>query len=148
MAEITDRLNALSNELNRECADNRRLAKTCHFWLMLLTGVTIAASASAGLLCLGFKVDTRIVGAVALIPGIAASIIQQFKLPAKVDFHYRKWDALKALVRRVDYGLPDNPAAKDIREISDALSALDIQMTAEWQQVVGSDSPERRAPAN
>ena len=147
MAEISERLTLLQSELSRECDDNRRLAKICHFWLMLLTGVTIAASAAAGLLGLGFGVDTRIVGAVALIPGVAASITQQFKLPAKVDFHYRKWDALKALLRRVEYGLPENPRTEDVREVSEALSALEADMTAEWQKVVGSSFQARQLSA-
>jgi hypothetical protein len=140
MATLSERLRDLANDLEVGCAENRRLAKTCHFWLMVLTGVTIAASAAAGLLGLGFDVDTRIVGAVALIPGIAASILQQFKVPAKTDFHYRKWDALRALQRRLRYEMPEKPKVADVARISAALSRLEADMTLEWQKVVGSNA--------
>jgi hypothetical protein len=134
---VNEQFEQLKADLAAKCTATERQAKSFHFWLMVLTGLTIAASAAAGLLGLGFGIDTRIVGAVALIPGIAASIIQQFRMPAKIDFHYRKGDRLNALLRKARYEMPPNPTPKQVGELSRALSDLERGMLDEWQQVVG-----------
>jgi hypothetical protein len=97
-----------------------------------LTIVTVLSSAAAGILGLGFEVDDRIVALLALIPAIAVSVSSQFKWQDKANWHYRKHQAAKAQLRRLDYDLPTNTAAQ-LAELAQGYSVIEAELTASWE---------------
>ncbi len=144
--DVGDRVKRLRAELEAERDHYLWLGRRGYFASMGLIIVTIGSSALAGILGLGFGVDTRIVAAIALIPGVAVSIANQSKLQGKVDWHYRKYDALKALLRRVNYDLPPEPTVAQVAEIAAAFSKVEAEMTADWEKSLTADIEESRSP--
>lgn len=137
MAEdVGDRVTRLRTELETGRDHYLWLGRwnyTAVYGLMILT---VGSSAAAGILGLWLDPPTREVALLALIPAIAVSVGNQFKLQGKADWHYRKYDALKALLRRLNYDLPLKPSAAQVAEIGQALSKIEAEMTAAWEDSV------------
>jgi hypothetical protein len=75
-----------------------------------------------------FGWDSRIVGGLALIPGITALIASTMRFQGKSNWHYRYRDDLEALKSRLLYELPESPLVNHIAEISEAKRTLTGQM--------------------
>ena len=139
---VDERVIRLRAELERERDRYLHLGQRNYDWLMFFMALTVGSSALAGLLGLGFSGeprlaflgDPRFVGALALIPGICAAFVGQFRMQTKTDWHYRKYDAIKALLRRLNYDLPLKPTSEQIAEIGAALSKIEAEMTAAWEK--------------
>lgn len=144
--EIGGRVKRLRAELEAERDHYLWLGRRGYVASIGLMIVTVGSSALAGILGLGFGVDTRIVAAIALIPGIAVAIANQSKLQGKVDWHYRKYDAIKALLRRVNYDLPPEPSAAQVAEIANAFSKVEAEMTAAWEKALSLEIEDSRDP--
>lgn len=144
--DIGGRVKRLRAELEAERDHYLWLGRRGYVASIGLMILTVGSSALAGILGLGFGVDTRIVAGIALIPGIAVAIANQSKLQGKVDWHYRKYDAIKALLRRVNYDLPPEPSAAQVAEIANAFSKVEAEMTAAWEKTLALEIEDSRGP--
>jgi len=132
--EIAARVERLRAELERERDHYLRLGRTNQYAMFALMMLTVGGSLAAGILGLGLEADPKLVGLVGLVPAVAATAANQFKLQGKADWHYRKYDALKALLRRANYDLPLKASSEDVAEIGQALSKIEAEMSAAWEQ--------------
>jgi hypothetical protein len=131
---IASRAARLRGELESECRHCLRWAKAGHSAYNGLIVLAIGSSALAGVLGLGLEVDTKIVAAIALIPGISTAAGNQLRLQWRSMWHYRKCEAVRALLRRLDYCVSESITAQDVARIAEDFSALGIRMTEEWDE--------------
>jgi hypothetical protein len=97
---------------------------------------SLAASSAAALLGLiPSSVDKWVVGGLAALSTALIAASRQLGFQQKANWHYRKVDRLRALQRRLLYELPISPTADNIAAISSALSAIDIEMSKEWEDM-------------
>ena len=134
--DVATRVQRLRSELERERDHYLVLGRYNYCWQITLMLLTVGSSALAAVLGLGLKVDPRIVGGIALIPGICAGIASQFRVEGKTDWHYRKYDALKALLRQLNYVTPINPSAEEVAGIAATLTKIEAEMTAAWEKTL------------
>src|SRR6266571_364762 len=97
---VEARVSALRAQLEGAISHHKRLAEVDHWLTIVLVTTAILASAAAGLggLFLGWSAKTT--GGIASIPGLLALAGSQLKLQGKSHWHYRKRDALAALLNR------------------------------------------------
>jgi hypothetical protein len=101
----------------------------------ILVIVTVVSSAAAGILGLGFTDDTKLIALLAFIPGIAVIVSNQFKWQDKANWHYRKHDAAKAMLRRLDYELPSNPTEAQLAQLATGYSVIEAEMTKTFEEL-------------
>jgi hypothetical protein len=104
------------------------------------SSVVGAAAAILGLIPID-KIEKWEVGILAAISTVLITISRQLGLQQKANWHYRKTDRLKALRRRLTYELPSSPRADNLAAISRAWSALDADMSKEWEDMQHEPTP-------
>jgi hypothetical protein len=82
---------------------------------------------------------SQVTAALALVPGGIAVFATSLKLEKRCNWHYKRFYALSALIRTLEFELPETPTQDDIKDISAALSKLEIDMEALWEQDVSLD---------
>ena len=146
MNEVVARIRKLREELELDRDSALKYGRRNYFAAYGLSVVIVISSASAGILGLGFDLDNKLVAAVALIPAIAVTVAHQFKWQDKANLHYRRYDAAKALLRRIDYELPENPTFADVAKLSRGYSVAEAEMTRHWEekmQAVADEAAEK-----
>lgn len=136
MTEIDERVAMLRDELGKDIRHYLIHARLNYWGTLILGGVIVISSAATSILALGFDVDHRLLGVLALVPGIALLIGSQFDLQTKCTWHYRKTDALKELLRNLNFQTSIPPTQPEIAAIGEAYDRLDEQMTREWVSAV------------
>src|ERR1044072_3532871 len=123
-SNIQGRIDGLLSELERNISHHQHRAKLDHhaaIWLML---IALLASAGAGLGGLFLDANAKVVGAIALLPGIMALIASTMKYQGKSHWHYRKRDSLSELKLRLLYELPEFPTADNVAAVARSLRSL------------------------
>jgi hypothetical protein len=133
MADVSARVQQFRTELKQDRIKYLRLGRWNYRAAYALTILTVLSSAAAGILGLGWQVDHRIVSLLALVPAIAVTVSSQFKWQDKANWHYQKSEAAKALLRRIDYELPDHPTASQLTDLSRGYSVTDAEMSEAWK---------------
>jgi hypothetical protein len=133
--DIGTRIRRFRAELERDRDRYLQLGRWNYRAAYTLSIVTVISSAAAGILGLGFAVDKRIVALIALIPAIAVTVANQFKWQDKANWHYRKHDAAKALLRRINYELPAHPTEAQLAELSRGYSVTEAEMSESWEEM-------------
>ena len=59
----------------------------------------------------------------------------------RANWHYRKVHRIRTLRRRLQFELPTSPAAADIAAVSNARSAMDLEMSKEWEDMKLAKEP-------
>ena len=99
-------------------------------------GSTVAGVAAALLgLVPSQTIEKWEVGIVAAISPALAAASRQLGFQQKANWHYRKVDRIKTLQRRLAYELPVSPNADNLAAISRAWSAIDTDMSKEWEDM-------------
>src|ERR1700719_544593 len=106
--EIQKRAERLERELSSAISHANLRARVNHWIALVLIAGALLSSAAASLGAFtGW--NNNLIGALALVPGIAALIETTLKFQSKSNWRYRKVDALNALRRRLLYELPEVP---------------------------------------
>ena len=118
---------------NRGCTLSPERARNYAAAYVLLA-VALAASGGAAVAGIVFRVPPEVVGAIALVPGVISVAATTLKLQAKAHWHYRKYDQLKQLRRRLLFELPQPPGQDEVAQIAKAWSDLETRMSKEWEE--------------
>lgn len=144
MVDEATRAQQLRAQIYAESKYSLKLGQRTHQLYLLIIALTVGASAVSSILALGFpEVDRRLIGAIALIPGICAGVADRFHLRLKKHWYYRRYDKLNALVRRIDFVLPENPDHDEIASVSKAFCRVDTDMSRAWERLEEERDPEK-----
>jgi hypothetical protein len=133
---LEDRKSDLLQDLEIERASYLRNARWNYFSAQVMSWASLAASAAAALLGLiPSSVDKWVVGVVAALSTGLIAASRQLGLQQKANWHYRKVDRLKTLRNRLLYELPISPSPDNIVAISKAKSAMDTEMSKDWEDM-------------
>ncbi|HJS84912.1 MAG TPA: hypothetical protein VJ779_05585 [Acetobacteraceae bacterium] len=146
---LMERSNALRAQLEAERRRYLRSARTNYYWVQAMSWGSSAAGIAAAVLGLVplDKVEKWQVGVLAAISTALVTASRQLGLQQKANWHYRKVDRLKGLQRRLLYELPISPTADNLAAISRAWSALDSEMTREWEDMQHEPTTQPKRPA-
>lgn len=136
--KIAERIDQLRAKLEWECQHDLRWAKIGHFAFNVLLLVGITSSLLAGVLGLGWAVNTKTVAGIALIPAASTGALNQLRLQWRSMWHYRKRDHVAALLDRLNFGLSDPPTSQEVAKVAEDFSDLNIRMTLEWNKFFGT----------
>jgi hypothetical protein len=100
-------------------------------WVSSLAGI---AAAVLGLVPFD-RVEKWEIGILAAISTALISASRQLGLQQKAHWHARKVERLKELQKRLAYELPIPPSADELAALSRAWSALDREMSREWEDM-------------
>ena len=131
--EIQKRAERLEKELSSAISHTNRRARLNYWTALVLIAGALLSSAAASLGAFT-RWNNNLIGALALVPGIAALIETTLKFQSKSNWRYRKVDALNALRRRLLYELPEVPTADNVAAISDAWTSVTQSMELEWEK--------------
>ena len=136
MADNAKRANELQDDIDKACRRNLRLGRQTHGAYLTLGVLIVGSSALSAILALGFEgVDRRLIGAIALVPGICAGVADRFHLVLKKHWYYRKYDKLKALSRRMHFIIPPHVTDAEITKVATDLCRIDREMSRAWEQL-------------
>jgi hypothetical protein len=131
-------------------ADEKRylhLARSNYFSAQGLLWASLIAGSLAALLglvpTLSVGVEKWQLGLVSALSVAFTTFSRQVGFQQKANWHYRKVDGLRALRRRLQYELPALPTADNIAAVSNSLSAMDIQMSKEWEDMKPEPAAEK-----
>lgn len=123
-------------ELHSESERFHKYGHQAHHMQILLTTLIVGSSALAAILGLGFNVDSKIVGGIALIPGMCAGAEDKFRLRSRKNWYYRKYDALVALARQLDFA-PKPVTAAQVAKIAEVWTKVELDMSAAYEKFEG-----------
>jgi hypothetical protein len=134
---LEDRKSKLLVDIENDRKSYLRNARWNYFTAQGMSWGSLAASGAAALLGLipSPSVDKWVVGGLAAISAALIAASRQLGFQQKANWHYRKVDRLRTLQRRLSYELPISPSADNIAAISSALSAIDTDMSKEWEDM-------------
>jgi hypothetical protein len=130
---ISGRAADLKKELDASIKRHTNAAMRNHWCLQALITIAILSSIVAGLggITLLFINHPRILGTLALMPGIMAFIAGTMKFQDKASRHARYKEGLRELRQRLVYQLPEFPTADNVAAIAADLSILQGRMQKE-----------------
>ncbi len=136
-SQLQDRATKLFADLENERRRYLRNARSDYYMVQGMSWGSAAFGAAAAVLgVVPFAwVEKWEVGLLAAVSTALIAISRQLGLQQKSNWHYRKTERLKALQRRLAYELPLSPSADNLAAISRAWSALDADMTKEWEDM-------------
>ena len=137
--DVQTRINSLSSELRKDRDREYWFARLNYYWALMLMAITIIASFTAGIGGLFFGLNARLTGSIAALPGLIALAATAIDWQGRANWHYRKRDALDALINQLRYELHVPPSPEDVAAISKARTDLNRNMSAEWEQRLGLD---------
>jgi hypothetical protein len=136
--EVKTRLELLTADLNETFARNTKRARGNNFASLCFTWGALLASCIAATAGVFELFPSKIVGAIAIVPGIISVFPTQLKFQERAHWHFRKRDQLQGIINELRYGIPEVPTVDDIRHIADKFTALNLTMGAEWVRDIGS----------
>ena len=133
LATAERRRRALQADLKSLVLSSSSKGKTAYFAAFFFMVLAVLASIVAALGGIFDLFGNKIVGSLALIPGVISIFPTSLKLQARASWHYRKKDAAQGLLNEIEYGVSDPPLIDEIKAIAAKLSTLNIDMGREWE---------------
>ena len=140
---LEERATTMSGKLESERTWYLRSARLNYAAVQVMSFASSAAGIAAALLGLipSETIQKWEVGIVAAISPALIAASRQLGFQQKASWHYRKVDSIKTLQRRLAYELPSRPNADNLPAISRAWSALDTDMSKEWEDMQHEPTP-------
>lgn len=136
--DVAARAKKLREKLDWECRHDLLWGKIGHFAFTMLLLLGICSSLLAGVLGLGWAVNTKIVAGIALIPAATTGALNQLRLQWRSMWHYRKHFAVAELLSKLEFGVSDPPTAEEIAKIAEEFADLNMRTTLEWDKFFGT----------
>jgi hypothetical protein len=142
---LEERATKMSDKLESERKSYLSSARLNYVAVQVMSFASSAAGIAAALLGLipSETIQKWEVGIVAAISPTLIAASRQLGFQLKANWHYRKVDSIKTLQRRLAYELPAQPNADNLAAISRAWSALDTDMSKEWEDIQHEPTPRR-----
>ena len=131
---IEEKRRALQEYLHKVIKNQRRRSNNNHWAGILLMALAIAASAFAGIAGLVGKLDSRIVGGVALVPGFVALLGTTLKFDTRAMWHFRKKRAMQRLLWKLDNELPEVLSQEDLAAFSREFGAISEEIDSVYER--------------
>ena len=134
--ELARRKKELEAAISKSCNKHRSSAtwvRRLSFSLMTTALLCSLCAAIVGFAGKGSNAS-KWAGGLALFPPALAFIAVNLRLDARTFWHRRKGEALDALMKRLQFELPDSPSADQIAEVSKALTQLNASMEKEYEK--------------
>src|ERR1039458_6472899 len=131
------RIDHLSDKLSCCIAHSAPRARLNHWTTLILMLVAVLSSAAAGIGGLFLDVNGRYIGALALVPGIAALAASTMKFHGKANWHYRKQYIQENLLRKLLYELSAPPTTEEVASISREWTAEVKALQEQWEKEFG-----------
>jgi hypothetical protein len=138
LAIVKDRKELLNNNLTAARDRTTYRAKRSYVLGLALLFAAVGSSAVSGMLGL-LQVDSRLVGAIALLPGFATLLATTFKFQEKANWYYTRRDHLYDLYNRFAYtGPPETEehsaaALKHIEAIANDWTNINYSLAEKWK---------------
>ena len=134
---LAERAKTMANTLEAERSSYLTSARFNYGAVRILSIGSSVAGVAAALLGLvpSQAIEKWEVGLVAAISPALIAASRQLGFQQKANWHYRKVDRIKTLQRRLAYELPVSPNADNLAAISHAWSAIDTDMSKEWEDM-------------
>lgn len=130
------RAEALERDIRALFFSSRSKARRAYSIGLFFMACAILASVVAAIGGI-LQFDPRVVGTLALIPGVIAIVPTNLKLQARANWHYRKKDEAQSLLNVLQYGLSDPPTIDEVKKIAADLNALNRKMGRDWEGALG-----------
>ena len=134
---LDERKNTLLAEFIFDEKRYLRLARFNYYAAQGLLWASLAASSLAALLGLVPSLSAAIekwqLGLASALSVLFTTFSQQVGFQQRANWHYRKVHRIRTLRRRLQFELPTSPTADDIAAVSNARSAMDLEMSREWE---------------
>jgi hypothetical protein len=147
---LSERSSELNSQLEAESQHYTRIARTNYYLAQTLAWASSGFGLAAAVLGLipWDRIAKWEVGLLAAISAALVTVSRQLGLQQKANWHYRKVDSLNSLRRRLQFELPVSPSADNIAAISRAWSALDSDMSKEWENMQHEPTVKPEKPAD
>jgi hypothetical protein len=136
---LDERKNALLAEFTFDERRYLHLARVNYYAAQGLLWASLAASSLAALLGLVPSLSAAIekwqLGLASALSVLLITFSQQLGFQGRANWHYRKVHRIRTLRRRLQFELPTSPTADDIGSVSNARSAMDLEMSKEWEDM-------------
>jgi hypothetical protein len=136
---VRRRLDMLMADLAEALARNTRRARANYLASIFFVWGALLASCLAAVAGVFELMSSKLVGSLALIPGIVSVFPTQLKFQERAHWHFRKKDLLQGIMNEARFGLPDPPSLGDIKHLAEKFTTLNLQMGAEWMRDIGSN---------
>lgn len=130
---------AISRTLTDEIIRHRRLGRRNYAAAFLAMLVIVGSTAAAAISGLLFDASGRIVGALALLPGLVALAASSLKLQTRSIYHYRCVRGYQALRSKLDFVLPEEPSRAELAELDREIHRFTVAMDDEFDRTCGFD---------
>ena len=142
---LDERKNTLLAEFIFDEKRYLRLARFNYYAAQGLLWASLAASSLAALLGLVPSLSAAIekwqLGLASALSVLFTTFSQQVGFQQRANWHYRKVHQIRTLRRRLQFELPTSPTADDIAAVSNARSAMDLEMSKEWEDMKLAKEP-------
>ncbi|PNE12151.1 MAG: hypothetical protein CR217_04865 [Beijerinckiaceae bacterium] len=142
---LDERKNTLLAEFIFDEKRYLRLARFNYFAAQGLLWASLAARSLAALLGLVPSLSAAIekwqLGLASALSVLFTTFSLQVGFQQRANWHYRKVHRIRTLRRRLQFELPTSPAAADIAAVSNARSAMDLEMSKEWEDMKLAKEP-------
>ncbi|MXO59748.1 hypothetical protein GRI89_09375 [Altererythrobacter salegens] len=134
MDTADEALNSLVSECNSVANKSTLHGRRYYFFSYLLMVLSVAGSILAGGLALWGEFDKAVIGTVALLPALAATVAGQLRLVEKANWHYRRRNRMRELGR--DFALMRARGANldTLEEANRKMTMAEARMEHEWVQ--------------
>jgi hypothetical protein len=142
---LDERRNTLLAELMFDEKRYLNLARINYYSAQGLLWASLTASSLAALLGLVPSLSAAIekwqLGLVSALSVLFTTFSQQVGFHQRANWHYRKVHRIRTLRRELQFELPTPPAADDIAAVSNKRSAMDLEMSKEWENLKLAKEP-------
>jgi hypothetical protein len=132
MTEPAVMLDALALDCEKTALASRGYSRRYYFASYTLMVLSLVGSIGAAVLAFVGEVDRNVVGIVALLPAICASVAGQLRMIEKGNWHFRRKHALERLARDFRLTAAQNPDWEAVESANKVFSELEERFEGDW----------------
>lgn len=140
-------LENLALECEQEVGESRKFSRRYYFASYTLMILSLVGSIGAALLAFLDGVDRAVVGVVALLPAVSASVAGQLRMIEKGSWHFRRKHAMERLARDLRLTAATDADWKAVETANRKVGELDERLEADWDAGLAFRFPSGEAGA-
>ena len=132
MTDPAQELEAIALYCDQTAASSRMFSHRHYYVNYSLMIASLAGSIGAAVLAFWDGIDAKLIGLVALLPAICASVVSQLRLVEKGNWHFRRKHAMNRLARDLRLASLRNPDWKSVEAANANLAELEGRLEGDW----------------